>query len=83
MAVTSKLERYRPISILGAGGMGTVQLAEDEVLGRLVALKRINAAGDARGLSRLRREALIGASVSHPNLVSIYDIVTAEGQQSP
>ncbi len=58
--------------------MATVLLGEDELLGRQVALKRITAQGDARGLSRLRREALIGASVSHPNLVSIYDIVTTE-----
>jgi eukaryotic-like serine/threonine-protein kinase len=78
VAVTGKLDRYRPISTLGAGGMGTVLLAEDELLGRRVALKRMNAGGDARGLSRLRREALVGASVSHSNLVSIYDIVTSE-----
>jgi eukaryotic-like serine/threonine-protein kinase len=62
--------------------MGTVLLAEDGLLGRRVALKRMNAVGDSRGVSRLRREALIGASVSHPNLVSIYDIVTSEdGEQ--
>jgi eukaryotic-like serine/threonine-protein kinase len=77
VAVTDKLDRYRPISTLGAGGMGTVLLAEDELLGRQVALKRMNALGDTRGFSRLRREALIGASVSHPNLVSIYDIITS------
>jgi serine/threonine protein kinase len=62
--------------------MATVELAEDTVLGRRVALKRMKPAADARGLSRLRREALIGASVSHPNLVSIYDVVTtSEGEQ--
>lgn len=83
------LGRYRVISTLGTGGMATVLLAEDLRLGRKVALKRL--AGDdgpqwhgharesnrAR-LSRLRREALLGASVSHPNLVSIYDIVSTE-----
>ncbi len=56
--------------------MATVVLAEDRVLGRQVALKRVIRAGDLRGLSRLRREALTGASLSHPNLVSIYDIVS-------
>lgn len=78
MAVTSNLARYRYISTLGSGGMATVTLAEDTLLGRPVALKRMAGAADARGLSRLRREALLGASVSHPNLVSIYNVVTSE-----
>ena len=81
------LERYRIISTLGTGGMATVLLAEDLRLGRKVALKRLVGGGDPLGheqgresnrtlLSRLRREALLGASVSHPNLVSIYDVVS-------
>lgn|GEM_PF-2293629 len=79
MPATSKLERYRYISDLGRGGMSHVVLAEDVLLRRRVALKRMNASDDTRALLRLRREALIGASVSHPNLVSIYDIVAAGG----
>jgi eukaryotic-like serine/threonine-protein kinase len=75
----SKLDRYRYISDLGRGGMSHVVLAQDILLGRRVALKRMNAGDDTRALLRLRREALIGASVSHPNLVSIYDIVAAGG----
>src|SRR5947209_6008746 len=55
--------------------MATVSLAEDTVLGRRVALKRLPAAGDPRGMLRLRREALVGASLNHPNLVSVYDAV--------
>ncbi|MGI8904516.1 MAG: serine/threonine-protein kinase [Solirubrobacteraceae bacterium] len=66
------------MSRLGSGGMATVTLAEDTTLGRLVALKRMNAEGDVHGLSRLRREALVGASLSHPNLVPIYDVLAAE-----
>ncbi len=58
--------------------MATVVLAEDTVLGRRVALKRMISLGDARSISRLRREALVGASVSHPNLVSVYDVVADE-----
>jgi Protein kinase domain len=58
--------------------MATVVLAEDMLLGRQVALKRVTAAANATDISRLRREALVGASVSHQNLVSIYDVVTAE-----
>ena len=61
--------------------MASVVLAEDTVLGRRVALKRMHASADDRGPSRLRREALIGASVSHPNLVSVYDVIEiADGE---
>jgi serine/threonine protein kinase len=74
----SVLDRYRNISRLGAGGSSTVHLAEDTLLGRQVALKRIHTPDDVSARSRLRREALIGASVSHPNLISIYDIVTTD-----
>ena len=82
MAAISKLARYREISPLGSGGMAVVVLAEDLTLGRLVALKRVHALGDGRGRSRVRREALVGASVSHPNLVSVYDVVLGEdGEQ--
>jgi serine/threonine-protein kinase len=55
--------------------MATVLLAEDTKLGRLVALKRVHAGGDPRILARLRREALVGASLNHPNVVSVYDVV--------
>ncbi len=80
MAATTDLERYREISRLGSGGMSTVMLAEDTLLGRRVALKRMHQMEeDTRSGSRLRREALIGASVSHQNLVPIYDIFTEEG----
>src|SRR5436305_9185314 len=78
VAVLGDLSRYRDIAVLGSGGMATVVLAEDTLLRRQVALKRMTARTDFRGISRLRREALIGASVSHPNLVSIYDILTGE-----
>jgi serine/threonine protein kinase len=76
--VGADLDRYRLISKIGAGGMATVDLAEDTRLGRLVALKRMGGAVDISGLSRLRREALAGASLNHPNLVSVYDILTLE-----
>ena len=78
MAATGKLVRYRFVSRLGAGGMATVVLAEDTLLGRQVALKRLSAAADPRGMLRLRREALAGASISHHNLVSIYDVIDDE-----
>ena len=78
MSVAANLGRYRVVLRLGVGGMSTVELAEDTLLGRRVALKRMHASDDVRNRSRLRREALIGASLTHPNLVSIFDIVTTE-----
>ena len=73
MATTGQGPRYREIRRLGAGGMATVTLAEDTVLGRPVALKKVHSYGDSRGILRLKREALVGASLSHPNLVSVFD----------
>ncbi len=71
--------RYREIRRLGAGGTATVVLAEDTVLGRLVALKRVYASGDPGERRRLEREALVGASLNHPNLVFVYDVETEGG----
>jgi eukaryotic-like serine/threonine-protein kinase len=79
VAAISDLTRYRELSPLGSGGMATVVLAEDLTLRRLVALKRVHTLGSDRGRSRMRREALVGASLSHPNLVSVYDVLAGEG----
>ena len=66
---------------LGAGGMANVYLAEDQELGRRVAIKILNDrhAGDEQFVERFRREAKNAASLSHPNIVSIYDRGEAEG----
>src|ERR671922_2354913 len=73
--------RYRIVRKLGAGGMANVYLAEDEVLGRRVAIKILNErhAGDEQFVERFRREAKSAAGLSHPNIVSIYDRGEAEG----
>src|SRR2546423_1732126 len=73
--------RYRIQRKLGTGGMANVYLAEDEVLGRRVAIKILNDrhAGDDQFVERFRREAKNAASLSHPNIVSIYDRGEAEG----
>jgi len=70
-------ERYRLIRELGSGGMGTVWAAEDERLGRTVAVKQLHTPSDD-GRRRFLREAQLGASLRHPNLVTVYDIVTRE-----
>jgi beta-lactam-binding protein with PASTA domain/tRNA A-37 threonylcarbamoyl transferase component Bud32 len=73
--------RYRILRKLGAGGMANVYLAEDEELGRRVAIKILNDryANDELFIERFRREAKSAAGLSHPNIVSIYDRGQAEG----
>ena len=71
--------RYRVIRRLGAGGTAAVFLARDERLGREVALKRLHGAEvTAETAQRLQREARIMASLRHPNLVTVYDMLTDE-----
>ena len=69
-------ERYRIVRRLGAGGMATVFLAEDERLGRPVAIKRLHGESTEEIARRFRREARLGASLNHPNVVAIYDIAS-------
>jgi eukaryotic-like serine/threonine-protein kinase len=73
--------RYHVVRKLGAGGMANVYLAEDQELGRRVAIKILNErhAGDEQFVERFRREAKNAAALSHPNIVSIYDRGEAEG----
>src|SRR5947207_1854419 len=73
--------RYRIVRKLGTGGMADVYLAEDQELGRRVAIKILNDrhAADDSFIERFRREAKNAAGLSHPNIVSIYDRGTAEG----
>ncbi len=78
--------RYRLISALGNGGMGTVWLAEDDLLSRQVAVKEVSPPADMteRERDQLRertlREAQIAARLGHPNVVTIYDVVEDDGQ---
>jgi eukaryotic-like serine/threonine-protein kinase len=68
--------RYRPLQVLGTGGMARVFLAEDQRLGRRVAVKRLHAHSPEDTARRFEREARLGASLNHPNLVSVYDVDT-------
>jgi serine/threonine-protein kinase len=72
--------RYRIQRKLGAGGMADVYLAEDQELGRRVAIKILDGrhANDAQFIERFRREAKNAAALNHPNIVSIYDRGEAE-----
>ena len=72
--------RYLITRKLGAGGMANVYLAEDQELGRRVALKLLNDrhASDDQFVERFRREAQNAAGLNHPNIVSIFDRGHAE-----
>jgi predicted Ser/Thr protein kinase len=70
-------QRYRVQRLLGKGGMGAVYLADDEVLGELVALKVISsafAADEAAMVTRFRREAAAARKVSSPSVIRIHDL---------
>ena len=73
--------RYRISHKLGGGGMADVYLAEDQELGRRVAIKMLHAryANDEQFVERFRREATHAAGLSHPNIVSIFDRGEADG----
>jgi eukaryotic-like serine/threonine-protein kinase len=67
--------RYRVISRLGSGGMADVYLAQDQLLGREVAVKVLHHhfAEDQEFVERFKREASSAAALSHPNIVGIFD----------
>jgi serine/threonine protein kinase len=73
--------RYRLIEVIGEGGMALVYKAECSLLCRTVAIKvlRPQYANDAEFVERFRREARSAASLSHPNVVNIYDVGQENG----
>src|SRR5205809_6901152 len=73
--------RYRLERRLGSGGMADVWLAEDQELGRRVAVKILHEryANDEQFVERFRREATHAAGLSHQNTVSIYDRGSVDG----
>ncbi|HEX7066454.1 MAG TPA: Stk1 family PASTA domain-containing Ser/Thr kinase, partial [Bacillales bacterium] len=69
-------DRYELLSVVGGGGMAIVYKARDLILDRIVAVKvlRSEFSDDDEFIRRFRREAQSVASLSHPNIVNIYDI---------
>jgi eukaryotic-like serine/threonine-protein kinase len=76
-------ERYEISHLLGAGGMGRVYLAHDRSLSREVALKVLDErhAENPEFVERFRREARAAASLSHPNMITVYD--AGEDDETP
>lgn len=73
--------RYSVIKKLGEGGKGIVFKCQDNTLGRVVAIKLIKGdALDAETYSRLMREAQTTAKLSHPNIMSIYDLISEDAR---
>jgi serine/threonine-protein kinase len=74
-------DRYRLIEQIGAGGMAVIYRGQDLELGRLVSVKilRPSLVDDPEFLIRFRREAQAAAKLSHPNIVTVYDV----GQDGP
>jgi len=74
-----KIGQYRVIDRLGAGGMGHVYRAVDEMLGREAALKIIATPEENAG-ARLRSEAAALARLSHPGIATVYELIEDNGQ---
>ncbi len=75
-------DRYQIIKAIGEGGMANVYLAYDTILDRNVAVKvlRGDLAGDEKFVRRFQREALSASSLTHPNIVEVYDVGEDNGQ---
>ena len=78
LSIGTHLGPYEVSGALGSGGMGEVYRARDTRLERDVAVKVLpeHLSQDAQALARFKREAMALAALSHPNILSIYDVGT-------
>jgi serine/threonine protein kinase len=82
LAAGTRLGPYEILAPLGAGGMGEVYRARDPRLGRDVAIKVLPAAfnADPERLRRFEQEARAAAALNHPNILTVHEITTHDGQ---
>src|SRR5688572_1571717 len=81
MPTPEQIRHYGLLDKLGVGGMGIVYAAEDQRLGRRVAIKLLRAdSGDPNAGSRLIREARLAAGVTHPSICQVFELGQFEGQ---
>ena len=80
LQIGTRLGHYRILALLGRGGMADVYRAEDERLGREVALKAVppEFARDLERVERFRREVRAAARLTHPNIVTVYEFGQGE-----
>jgi WD40 repeat protein len=78
-----RISHYRIEERIGAGGMGEVYLAHDEALQRKVALKTLpqEFIGNAERAQRFEQEAFAASRLNHPNIITIFEVVSGEGTQ--
>ena len=77
----TRIGRHEIVRLLGQGGMGSVYLARDPLIGRSVALKLISQGlDDPRARERLAREAKAAGHLHHPNIVTVFDVGEHDGQ---
>src|SRR5580765_5415776 len=78
--VGQTIGKYRVVSRLGRGGMGTVYKAVDETLDREVAIKCLNPdLGDGEILKRFRAEAITLARLNHPSIATLFELTEHDG----
>jgi serine/threonine protein kinase len=80
-AIGAEFGRYRVVKRLGGGGMGSVYLASDPLLDRLVALKipYLDSADNTELLTRFGREARAAAALRHENICAVFDVGEVDG----
>ena len=78
-----KISHYEVIEKLGAGGMGDIYKAQDARLHRMVAIKALTnaSAGDTDRRRRFIQEAQAASALNHPNIITIYDIVSEDDSE--
>ena len=77
------IARYRLLSLVGAGGMGRVYLAEDTAPGRRVALKLLPAyfTSDKHQVRRFHQESRAASALNHPNILTVHEVGQADGME--